>query len=337
MRSASSRAKPLRLRDFIRVKQYYFSVVGYKNQDKIKCFLRYVPNKHGDREKNGIKFKKVGHDEAVDVEYTKKYYDGKIFRVPMEDVDEVFKPEERLKEVLNDEDVGKVVNFFSGIPRRKMGVTGSRLIGLRSEESDIDFIVYGRWWFIAREKIKRGLRRGELENLDQSMWDYIYKKRKIPLPFEIFLIHELRKYHRAYIGNTYFDLLYVRDYNEISKGIPEDPGERLNKVVLQAKLKDDGLIFDYPAYYPIKSKVAKGILCFTHSFVGQVFKNETLEVSGQLERIDGNTYIIVGTKREVQDEYIVSLTLLEKCRLMNEFKSWRRLAELHPSQQKDHL
>ena len=41
-----------------------------------------------------------------------------------------------------------------------MGCTGSLLCGLEIESSDIDFIVYGRDWFVARERLISVRRKG---------------------------------------------------------------------------------------------------------------------------------------------------------------------------------
>lgn len=303
--------RPIRLRDFVRVGDCYFSVLGYQNAEKVKCFLRYSPHGGGDRVKGDKRFKKLSHEEALTHPLAKKYFEGGIFRVPLEDLDEVFKPEERLMEVM-DPKVAKIVEFFSSIPLEKMGVTGSRLIGLKSSESDVDFIVYGKWWFLAREKLKKGIEKGYLLDLDDSAWEFIYRKRKVPLPYEIFIAHEKRKFHRAYLGDTYFDLLYVRDYEDLISGIPEEIGVKLGKRTIEAKVKNDKHVFDYPAYYPVEHKEVKAILCFTHTFAGQAFMGETVLARGDLETINGEKFLVVGTKREAEDEFIISIDLMKK-------------------------
>lgn len=310
--------RPIRLRDFIRVGDLYFSVLGYQNTERVKCFLRYSPNDNGDRLKGEKRFKKLSHEEALAHPIASDLFDGKIFRVPPDRVDEVFKPEERLKDVMSPE-VAKVVEFFSNIPIEEMGVTGSRLIGLEGNESDVDFIVYGKWWFIAREKLKKGLESKELQKIDDDTWEFIYRKRKITLPFSVFVAHEERKFHRAFLGETYFDLLYVRGYDEIENGIPEEPGKKVGKATINAKVIDDTFVFDYPAFYALDRGV-KGILCFTHTFVGQAFKGETIVARGDIEVINGDRYLVVGTKREVEDEFIVSIDLLKKENLVMEIR-----------------
>jgi len=309
--------KPIRLRDFIRAKNCYFSVVGYENQSKVKCFLRYVPGG------NRVGYRKLAHDDAITQSIAKKYLQDGIFLIPHYDIDEVYKPEERIGEILKeDSDVRKVAEFFDSIPLSKMGVTGSRLIGLQSDESDVDFIIYGKSWFKGREMLKKGIGNGRLEEPDYSMWDFIYRKRGVPLPFDVFISHERRKYHRGIVSSTYFDLLYVRDYNELRGVFPEEKGEKLERAVVIAKLLDDRFTFDYPAYYPVNGGI-KAVLSFTHTYAGQVFKGETFEARGVIEKIGNEKYLIVGTKREAKNEYIVSLDFLERCGLINEFRRWK--------------
>ena len=304
----------LRLRDFIRVKDCYFSVIGYEHKDGVKCLLRYVPDPNGDRLLNGVRYKKLSHREALT--RFKEYIKDGIFVIPFNMIDEVYRPDERLPYICKvDEEVRRVAEFFS-LP--KMGVTGSRLIGLSGKDSDVDFVIYGKYWFdVGREKIKKGIERGVL----WCDYEYVYKKRNVTLPFEVFKVHEERKFNKAILDDIRFDLLYVRD-KEKSK-IPEKKGKKVGERTIVAEVIDDSLIFDYPACYIIKHPEIKAVLSFTHTFVGQAFKGEIIEARGVVEEIDGEKYLIVGTMREVKDEYIVSLTLLENTKLLDEFKAWK--------------
>lgn len=322
--------KPVRLRDFVKAEGCFFSVVGYRNEERVKSFLRYVPDSSGDRELNGKRYKKISHDEAVSSPFAKKYLSSGVFRLPYSVVEEVYKPEERLEFAMRSPEVRKIVDFFSEIPKDKMGITGSRLIGLEGEDSDVDFIVYGNWWFRAREKLRKSIETGGLSEPDDATWDFIYRKRKIPLPYEIFILHERRKYHRAFLGSTYFDLLYVRDYDEIGRDVPEDVGVKKGKAEIEATVKDDSLVFDYPGYYPVGHSEVEAVLSFTHTYVGQVFRGERILARGDVEEIDGKLYLIVGTKRETQDEFIVSLDLMEKAGLMADFERWHQGLEVLP-------
>ncbi|AGK61223.1 Uncharacterized protein conserved in archaea [Archaeoglobus sulfaticallidus PM70-1] len=321
--------KPIRLRDFVKADDFYFSIVGYKHIRGVKAFLRYVPSVSGDRiSREGKRYRKLMHSNAI--EFAKKenmeYYNSKlgIFLIPNSKISEVYKPEERISEIVKSDDkVKRIVDFFNTIPVDKMGVTGSRLIGLESEDSDVDFVMYGSYWFKGREKIKRSIERGVLKEPSEETWNFIFEKRKVNIPYDIFVSHERRKFHRAIIGSTYFDLLYVRDYDGISIPIPEDKGKRIGKKVIRAEVVDDSHTFDYPAYYPVRHGEIAAVLSFTHTYVGQGVKGEVIEAKGVVEEINGRRYLIVGTSREVMDEYIVSLTFMKKSGLMDEFERWK--------------
>ncbi len=259
-----------------------------------------------------------------------------MFRLPYSKVEYIYKPEERLEFAMRSPEVQKIVEFFSEIPMNKMGVTGSRLIGLEGGDSDVDFVVYGRWWFEARKRLKKGIEHKKLSEPDHATWDFIYRKRKITLPYDVFVTHERRKYHRAFLGSTYFDLLYVRDYDELSRNVPEDMGVKCGKAEIKTIVKDDSLVFDYPGYYPIEHPEIEAVLSFTHTFVGQAFRGERILARGDLEEINGKLYLVVGTKRETQDEFILSLDLIEKEGLRSDFEKWYHgLEALPPSPQRN--
>jgi hypothetical protein len=178
--------------------------------------------------------------------------------------------------------------------------------------------MYGRWWFRGREKIKKGIERGRVSEPDNDTWNFIFKKRRVGIPYNLFLAHERRKFHRAML-ETYFDLLYVRGYDELNKEIPEEKGKKLGKATIVAEVSDDSFIFDYPAYYPINHKEINAVLCFTHTYVGQAFKGEVIEARGCIEEINGRKYLIV-----TDDEYVVSLSLLKSSGLLEEFEKWKK-------------
>jgi hypothetical protein len=323
-------SKAIRLRDFLKARDCFFSVVGYDHRMGIKSFLRYVPSQKGDRRLNNSRYKKLVHEEAVSYALEKDlFYNPElgIFLVPPKEIQTIYKPEEKILDLFKgkslDVELLKIVEFFEGIPVEKMGVTGSRLIGLKGEESDVDFVMYGRYWFLGREKIRKGIERGKLSEPSQNTWDFIYRKRKVNIPYDIFISHERRKFHRAVLNSTYFDLLYVRDYDELERRIPEWRGARVGKATVRAEVIDDLYAFDYPSYLPVKGDV-HAILCFTHTFVGQALKGEKVEARGWIEEIEGKRYLVVGTSREVSDEYIVSIDLLEKESLMKEHLSWKK-------------
>ncbi len=329
--------KPIRLRDVVKFRECYFSVVSYFN-DPVKCLLRYVPEnlyrkvlkRKPEAEKVRGSYVKLDHDEALNF-FMEHVKDG-IFLLPPGDV-EVFKPEILTPKLVERDNVlRKVYDLFS-VPEGFKGVTGSRLIGLSSESSDVDFVVYGEWFEKARKELKEGLIRGKVEELEEDEWRKIYRKRRPAIDFDTFVTHEKRKYHRGFVGETYFDLLYVRDYSNLTI-FSEFRGVKVGKILVEGLVENDSAVFDYPARYPMEEvKVLEfepfelgtsdtslekvritEVLSFTHTYVGQAFRGERIRAYGVLEvlEVDGKFVgkVIVGTRR-VSDEYIVSMSLIE--------------------------
>ena len=294
----------MRFRDFIKVEDHFFSVL--KGGDPVIGVLRYVPN--GDRVKGGRSYRKISHLEVH--RYFREFYNDGLHYIPLKMVEEHYDAMKSLSKVCErDECVRKVANFFK---LEEMGVTGSRLIGLAKVNSDVDFVLYDECFEFGREKIKKGLERGHLENPD---FERIYRKRHVNIPYEIFVAHERRKYNKAVIDGVSFDILYVGKDVEIVRGRKVGKVE-VKGTVVQAKP------FDYPALYRLPNC---DVLCYTHTFVGQAFEGEIIEARGVLEVVNGRKVVIVGSRRDVEDEYVVSLTLLEKEGMMDEFGMWKRI------------
>jgi len=294
----------MRFRDFIEVKDHFFSVL--KGGNPVICVLRYVPD--GDRVKESKSYQKVEHSNVH--EYFKNFHKDGLHYIPLDLVDKHYDAMRLLPEVCErDECVKMVAEFFN---LDKMGITGSRLIGLAKDDSDVDFVLYDECFEMGRIKIMNGLKSGELDEPD---FERVYKKRRVNLPYEIFKVHEDRKFNKAVLDGVSFDILYVGGDVEIVRG------KRVEKVTVRGKVTYADP-FNYPAVYRIEGC---DILCYTHTFVGQAFVGEMIEAKGYLEVVNGRKIIIVGSRRDSVDEYVVSLTLLERRGMLRDFERWKRI------------
>ena len=149
-----------RIRDFFQtVDGWIFAVVDYHHQEGIRSILRYVPHPEGEREAGGVRYRKLDFEDAYEfLRREKPEYVQDVHVVPEDDVLRIYRPEKELPKVAErDERVGEIVSVLKkgGVPLEKMGITGSILVGLDGPSSDIDFLVYGRDWWRAREVIER--------------------------------------------------------------------------------------------------------------------------------------------------------------------------------------
>jgi hypothetical protein len=300
----------VRLRDHIITKEdWIFSVVSYDDRMGIESLLRYIPDEDGERIRRGKRYLKLDFDESYKfLRENRPEYVKRAHLVPKEDVKEVLHPNEVLY-TLKDEKVQRIVDCLRGIPLQNMGVTGSYLCGLQLESSDIDFVVYGRDWFTARGMIDDAKGDGLISPVSEEMWRSIYKKRKPELKFDEFLMHEKRKGNRGIIDGTYFDLLYVRDWEEIEK--EEKRGEIVGSAKIVAPVTEVIFPFDCPAIYRVEDEYIDLVLSFSHTYIGQALPGEIIEAKGKVEECGDERRLIVGTTRDARGEWLKSLTLLE--------------------------
>jgi len=303
---------PVRLRDFIVDSDgWLYAVSTYDNDEKVGCVLRYVPDDNGERiDPSGKRYKKYDFEDAYAfIAQHKPYYSNLVQRIPVNDVKKVLKPDVEISGIASRHiRVQKLLDHFR-LPSGTIGCTGSLLCGLENELSDIDMVVYGKHWFIAQGLVRDGIREGKLEGLSPHMWQKVYEKRKPEIPYDQFVLHELRKWNRGQIDGTYFDILYTRSYDELERA-STDKGEVIGKMVIEAKVTDASLSFDSPALYEVEHESVSRVLSFTHTYSGQALAGETIEACGICEQHGNDRWLVVGTTREARGEYIISRTLL---------------------------
>ncbi len=306
--------KPLRPRDFVEDRDgWIYAVSAYDNTDRVGCILRYVPDPSGDRvNPEGVCYRKIDFEESFRrIEEEKPSYLGELLRIPPADITRIYKPEERLAFCsARDSRVRDLSDLFS-LPAGSLGCTGSRLCGIESPASDIDLVVYGRAFFLAREILCKAIEKGVVSDLSPEMWRAVYEKRDPEIPFEVFLLHERRKLNRGEIRGTYFDLLYTRSYDDLDAS-PAPRGKRVGRRTIVARVIDASLSFDNPASYGVDHDEVSRIISFTHTYSGQALPGEVVEACGVLEEHGSELWLVVGTTRTARGEYIISKTLMEE-------------------------
>lgn len=306
--------KPVRLRDFVEdADGCLYAVSAYDNEDRIGCIMRYAPDDSGERASpSGRRYKKYDFEEAFDyIREHKPGYLDVVHRVPPADIRKVYKPEEEIESVCKrDPRVSKLLDILE-VPAGQAGCTGSLLVGLENEASDIDMVVYGDEWFSARERLRDAVRHERLKPLSEELWEKVYNKRVPEIDYETFVLHEKRKWNRGEIDGTYFDLLYTRDYGDLGK-IRICKGEVLGRKTIEAEVTDSSLIFDSPAVYSLDHEEISRVLSFTHTYSGQALSGEVIEARGVVEDHGDEKWLVVGTTREARGEYIISKTLIEE-------------------------
>jgi predicted nucleotidyltransferase len=301
-----------RLRDFIVTKDdWIFAVADYCHEGGIRAILRYVPDSQGTRG-IGKKYRKMDFDDAfIFMKKARPEWISDVHIVPWESVKEILAPDKRLPQIVEKNEKVKVIvkSLEKYVPVEYMGVTGSILPGLEIGSSDIDFIVYGSPWFTARDIIQQEKKKkNPITEISDQMWQDIYKKRRPDISFDEFWLHEIRKGNRGMVGGTYFDLLYVRDWKDIT---PCLRGTDIGNKTIEATITNADFAFDSPAIYKIDHTEISYVLSYTHTYAGQALPGERIEARGMVEIVGNMKRLVVGTTREPKGEWIRSLTLLE--------------------------
>lgn len=332
----------IRPRFFIKsVDNLFFAVNTYHHPEShYVAFLRYVPSENGERELDGVKYRKLSSSEAYD--YVRKFHpdylfdwnveNKKMMGVLREDVLEVLNPIEKLNEIVHSRDddelydkirlLSEIFHEEASIPYENMGVTGSTLLGLEDDcSSDIDFIVFGKEYHKRAVELYSRLKDDDnsvLDRISGSYWEQVYDKRikDDSMTLDEFVWYESRKNNRGLIRGTLFDILLTRDCDEIEES--DDVFFRpLERMMIRCRIVDDSQSYDSPAIYCISDvEILEGsnlniekIVSFTHTYTGIVKNNEVVIASGVCEEVSkkdsSKTYnLIIGTTRESIGEYI---------------------------------
>jgi len=300
-------------KDFIETAEgLIFAVVGQSmEQDKVLCFLRYVPHQQG--------WRKVDTDVAND--FLKQHHphylhyspilDASLHAVAQPKIIKHHRPKHRLQQLLNadnhdavEQDLVSLAKLFQqhGLDLANIGITGSLLIGVQQHGSDIDVVCYGREVFHhCRAVTTKLIALGQLQDLTEQDWQQSYQRRDCDLSFAEYVWHEQRKANKAIINGRKFDLNFIDDWAVDDS----DNYQKIGPINLQCQVIDDTYGFDYPAEFKIDHEHIDSIISFTATYTGQALRGETVQVSGMLEQSSqGRKRIIIGSSREARGEFI---------------------------------
>ena len=307
--------------DFIETKEkLIFDVKGLVHPPrKVIAFVRYIPDPKGDREKFGLKYKKI-YELSERYEFLRKEYpqylvydnvfNEYLCEASFERIAFHYKPHEKVLELQkrsNLEDVERrsieFVNFLSGsaeVPISNIGISGSILVGLFSKISDIDIIIYGINNCIAvYDGLKRLLNEGRsIKPYDPDFLSKLHEIRHKDTGVSLrdYVFNERRKSFQGFFKGRDFFVRYVKDWNDIN----EKYGETIYKTVGYSKIKavviDDSDAIFTPCTYSLDNvEVIEGeeytpireVASFRGRFCEQAKTGEKILAQGKLERVEG--------------------------------------------------
>ncbi|HWP01410.1 MAG TPA: hypothetical protein VNL74_12430 [Methylococcus sp.] len=300
-------------KDFVETREgLFFAVVAaYPEDGEVLATLRYVPGEQGLRKLATAAAVSYLQDRHPRYLRHSIHVDAVLPAVPWSAVARHFRPEERVRFLLQRgprDPIERKAHWLlgefvsAGVDLRRVGLTGSLLIGAHTVESDLDFVAYEEGTFQAlRRWVQTAVGQGRLDRPDPAGWKGTYERRGCALDFAEYLWHERRKFNQGWVQGTKFDLTLVVP----GASPPNRWAQKLGMVTLRAEVTDASRAFEFPARYRIEHPRIQEVLSFTHTYAGQAFAGETIEARGRLEIWeDERERLIVGSSREAADEFI---------------------------------
>ena len=322
--------------DFIEtVEGLIFDVKGLVHPpDRIVAYLRYVVDPDGERRRGEKTYVKVysldEREKVLRKRYPQYLYYDPVFGmylqgVPKKRVSRIYEPSKKVSELLKKSSLDRVeaeaIGFVqilqgaSNVKLEKIGISGSILVGLHMENSDIDVIVYGRENCVSvHEALKRLMKKGNGSILKYDLKDlerlYKFRSKDTSMPFEEFIRMERRKVMQGKFKGRDFFMRFLLDWDEVD----ENYGDRIyipsGYAKIKARIVDDSEAIFTPCRYPIEDvKVLEGtkvsslkeITSFRGRFCEQAKKGEIVTAQGKVEKVvekDGTEFfrLILGAK-----------------------------------------
>lgn len=322
--------RPLRPREGDLIETFDHAIFDVKGlvhpPGKVIAFIRYVPDPKGDRRRDGEVYRKVYPLEERYELLRQRYphylffddvFDDYLNEVPMELVKHHYNPLQKPVELRNRGDLDEVerqalelielLKERSNIPWGSIGITGSILLRLHHQNSDIDPIIYGSKncssVYEALREMHSG-ERGPLRPYETEDLKRLYKSRlkDTIIPFKDFLRNEKGKLLQGKFGGRDYFIRFVKDWDEVKEGYGEILYRSMGYARVVATVVDASEAIFTPCRYEIDDvRVVEGrrvtpikeIASFRGRFCEQASPDERIEAQGKLEMVskkDGTTY-----------------------------------------------
>lgn len=337
-------------RDYLLTKEgFYFCVVGPTHpRDRVIAYVKYVPNPTGKWGKGETRFKRVLPYYTMQrlletfriLEAFPYYlYDSPVFNVkmsavPLDYVLTHFKPEEKTRQLLKSEELdllqqkavklATIISKESNVSIEYFGITGSILLDIHQEFSDVDILIYGMKNISA---VKRALLRlyqqtdPIVHRFDEKTFEKWCKDktRMYPLTYAEALAIYQRKWGRGIFYGTKFSVHPTKLEEEVTEKYGDRVYHPKGMVKVEATVSDDIGASFLPSTYKVEDvKFLEGLtvedVCEVSSYEGLyggiAETNERIIIKGKLERVSDKKYgkeyhrILVGSPEAKGKDYI---------------------------------
>ena len=264
--------------DYLETKEnnLFFDIKGYHHpKDRKICFLRFYPDQNGERIKEGKKYKKI---YSLDERYLKlrqnfpqylffsNELDLEVQGVEFKDIKKIYTPRDYYDELLMRSNLSEIEKYSKDlcklfitrgyIPEDAIGVSGSPMIGLSKDDSDIDVIIYGtRSSLEFQDKLKEILitsNNCRMYNFTEYKTHYNWRVGGSGIGFDNFLSSEKRKLHQGKFHGIDFFIRYIKSPDDWNGTFYDYKFKNLGRIEIKAKIIDSSDSIFSPCSYKIK-------------------------------------------------------------------------------------
>jgi predicted nucleotidyltransferase len=286
--------------------------------NRVVAFLRYVPNSNGDRERDGIGYRKVYalSERYALLEQTfpqylvyDRVFNERLCVVPVKAVKKHYQPTNCLRDLRHKDELDAVemtalrfselLKEKAKVPWRKIGISGSIAVGLHTPSSDVDPIIYGsetcrRAYSMLKQMLEDRKSPVKPYGPEELKELFDFRSKDTTTSFEDFVRTDSRKTLQGkFMGRDYF-LRFVKNWNEIEEQYGTILYQPVGYAKIKAKVVDDSEAIFTPCCYKIeKAKILEGyhggsieeIVSFRGRFCEQAKSGEIVIAHGKVEKL----------------------------------------------------
>jgi predicted nucleotidyltransferase len=344
-------------RDFLQtVEGYFFCVIGFVHpRSHVISYLKYIPDPNGNWGVKKNRFNRVLTRYSVPellktlvfLENKPVYiYDSKVMgikmsAVPLNKICFHFKPEEKMIDILKSKNpdilqlkaanLAKYISKSSGVSPNFLGITGSLLLNIHRDFSDIDLIVYGTRNSQLVKKLliqevmkeKSSIRKFGQEKVERWCKE---KANFFPLTYEEAFTIFKRKWNRGLFLGTMFSVHPVKLETERLEEYGDKLYESEGMIKAKAFVVDTSNSDFLPSIYKVsKVQIVEGdyvndifeVVSYEGLYGGIVKEGEKISFYGKLEEVidvkQKRKYhrVLVGSKEAKGQDFIKPISLTD--------------------------